>query len=207
MGGNVITSMVTIFYKTVLPEIIKRVRQLSASKKQVIIGVDGCGGSGKSTFADELSRSLGSVPVVRIDDFYKSSRERVRLIGSKSIGWQFDWQRLERDVLKPLNAGSEVNYQRYDWNMDCLADWCSIRALSLIIVEGIYTLRSELLMYYDLRLWIECPRDIRLRRGLERDGENARSQWEDDWMKEEDRYIELNSPHLQAHKIIQGMTV
>jgi uridine kinase len=197
--------MATIYYRTVLPEILNRVRQLSISKQLVLIGIDGCGGSGKSTFAAELSCSLGSVPVIHIDDFYKSSQERSRLTNPKPIGWQFDWQRLERDVLKPLNAGGEAIYQRYDWNMDRLADWRNIRTLSPIIIEGIYTLRPELSMYYDLRLWIECPRDIRLKRGLERDGDHARSQWEDDWMKEEDRYIASYNPHLQVHKIIQGM--
>jgi uridine kinase len=103
-----------------------------------------------------------------------------------------------------LNAGCEANYQRYDWKIDRLADWRKVHALSPIIFEGIYILRPELSMYYDLRLWIECPRDLRLKRGLERDGENARPQWEDDWMKEEDQYIASYNPHLQAHRIIQG---
>jgi uridine kinase len=197
--------MEIIYYKTVLPEILNRVHQLSTSKQLVLIGIDGCGGSGKSTFAAELSSSLGLVPVIHVDDFYKPSQERSRITSSQPVGWQFDWQRLERDVLKPLNAGGEANYQWYDWTLDCLADWRNIKALSPIILEGIYALRPELSMYYDLRLWIECPRDVRLQRGLERDGAHARSQWEDDWMKEEDRYIASYSPHLQAHTIIQGI--
>jgi len=198
--------MATIYYKTVFPEILNRVRQLSNLKQLVLIGIDGCGGSGKSTFAAELSISLGLVPVIHVDDFYKPSQERSRFTSSKPVGWQFDWQRLEREVLSPLKAGGDANYQRYDWKTDRLAEWRNIRALSPIILEGIYVLRPELSMYYDLRLWIECPRDIRLKRGLERDGEHARSQWEDDWMKEEDRYIVSYNPHLQAHKIIQGMS-
>ncbi|MFZ1978560.1 MAG: uridine kinase [Bacteroidota bacterium] len=198
--------MVTIFYKNVLSEILNQVHRLSTSKQRVLIGIDGCGGSGKSTFAAELSGSLGAAPVIHVDDFYKPSRERSRLSSSKFIGWQFDWRRLERDVLKPLITGGEANYQRYDWSMGCLAEWRNIRTLSHVIIEGIYTLKSELSMYYDLRLWIECPRDVRLKRGLDRDGEHARSLWEDDWMQEEDRYIALCHPHLQAHKIIQGMS-
>lgn len=204
-SAHVITKMETYYFKTVLPEILIRVHQLSALKHPVIIGIDGCGGSGKSTFAAELSSSLGLAPIIHFDDFYKPSRERSRSTVSEPVGWQFDWQRLEKDVLKPLLAGKEANYQRYDWTMDCLADWRNIHALLPIIIEGIYTLRSELSLYYDLRLWIECSRDVRLKRGLERDGERTRSQWEDDWMKEEDRYIALYNPHLQAHKIIQGM--
>ena len=199
--------MVTNYYKTVLPEILNRVRQLSVAKQLVLIGIDGCGGAGKSTFAAELSSSLGLAPVIHIDDFYKPSQDRSLITSSHPVGSQFDWQRLERDVLKPLHADGEANYQRYDWNMDCLSDWRNIRALSPIIVEGIYALRPELSMYYNLRLWIECPRDIRLKRGLERDGEHARSQWEDEWMKDEDRYVASCNPHLRAHKIIQGVSV
>ena len=157
--------------------------------------------------AAELSGSLGAAPVIHVDDFYRPSQERDRLSSSKSIGWQFDWQRLERDVFKPLNTGGEANYQRYDWSMDCLAEWRKIRTLSPVIIEGIYALRPELSVYYDLRLWIECPRDVRLKRGLERDGEHALALWEDVWMKEEDRYIAFYKPHLQAHKIIPGMSV
>jgi uridine kinase len=197
--------MANQYYKAVLSEVVNRVRQLSTSKQLVLIGIDGCGGSGKSTFATELSSSLESAPVIQMDDFYRPSQERTRLTNSKPVSWQFDWQRLEREVLFPLKAGGEANYQRYDWKMDRLAEWRNIQAILPVIVEGIYVLRSELAEYYDLRLWIECPREIRLKRGLERDGEQARSRWEDEWMKEEDRYVATYHPHLQAHKIIQGM--
>jgi uridine kinase len=197
--------MATTYYKTVLPDILNRVSELSIAKPVVFIGIDGCGASGKSTFAAELSSSLESVAVIHIDDFYKPSQERSRLTTSKAVGWQFDWQRLEREVLTPLKMGSEANYQQYNWKTDCLADWRNIRPLSVLIVEGIYTLMPELSRYFDLRLWIECPRDVRLKRRLKRDGELARSQWEDDWMKEEDKYVASYNPHLQAHKIIQGV--
>jgi len=193
------------YYKTVLPEILNRVSELSNAKPLVFIGIDGCGASGKSTFAAELSRSLESVEIIHFDYFYRSSLERSCFAGSKSVGWQFDWRRLEREVLTPLQMGSETNYLQYNWKTGCLADWRNIRPRSVIIVEGIYTLRPELSRYYDLRLWIECPRDERLKRGLKRDGELARAQWEDDWMKEEEKYVASCHPYLQAHKIIQGV--
>jgi uridine kinase len=194
------------FYESDVVDVINRVHEVSIKKKLVLVGIDGCGASGKSTFSAELSASLKSAAVISMDDFYKSSQARIRRSDPKPIGWQFDWQRLEKEVLTPLKTHGEAKYQRYNWNTDYLQEWRSIRAFSTIIIEGIYALRPELTEYYDLRLWIECPREERLKRGLERDGERARLQWED-WMKEEDRYIASCNPHLRAHKIIQGISV
>jgi uridine kinase len=195
------------YYKTVVFEVSNRVHELSTSKQFILIGIDGCGGSGKSTFAAELSESLEAAPIIQIDDFYKPSQERNRVIGPNSIGWQFDWQRLETEVLEPLTTRGYAQYQRYDWMTDRLTETRNIRAESTIIIEGVYALRPELISYYDVRLWIECTKEIRLQRGIERDGEHARSQWEDDWMKEEERYILTCSPQLHAEKIIYGIPV
>ncbi|MFD9627597.1 hypothetical protein [Peribacillus muralis] len=53
-----------------------------------------------------------------------------------------------------------------------------------------YSTRKELARHYDFTIWVECPRDQRLERGLERDGEEARQMWEHNWMIQEDYYVE-----------------
>lgn len=47
-------------------------------KKQstLIIGIDGCGGSDKSTFANKLKQECSNVTVVHMDDFYLPSSQR-----------------------------------------------------------------------------------------------------------------------------------
>jgi uridine kinase len=197
--------MLNHYYTTVVSEVSHQVRSLASSNQCLLIGIDGCGGSGKTTFAAELSESLHAAPIIHMDDFYKPSQERRCTTNSLSIGCQFDWQRLEKEVLASLTTRGYAHYQRYDWNTDRLGAMQYIRSDSPVLVEGIYVLRPELLSYYTIRLWIECPKEIRLQRGIERDGEQARSQWEDDWMKEEERYVLTHHPHLQADKIILGM--
>jgi uridine kinase len=49
--------------------------------------------------------------------------------------------------------------------------------------------RPELHDYYDLTIWVDTPVDVRLRRGVERDGEQARAKWLEEWIPEEDRYV------------------
>ena len=37
--------------------------------KTKLVSIDGCGGAGKSTFAEKLSRVLNNSPVIHTDDF------------------------------------------------------------------------------------------------------------------------------------------
>ena len=199
--------MTLSYYRTVVAEISGRVQELSRSRQVILIGIDGCGGSGKSTLARELSESMGVVPIVPHDDFYKPSEERRQPPEPHVPGWQFDWQRLEAEVLKTLRNNGIAHYRRYDWPTDRLAETRTIHANSAVIIEGVYTLRPELLSYYDLRCWVECPKEICLQRGIARDGEQIRGRWENDWRVEEEKYMRTCSPYLHADIIIEGTSV
>lgn len=122
----------------------------------------------------------------------------------EAIGGDFDWQRLRDQVLLPLKENRPGRYQRYDWAEGALAEWHTVSATGAVIVEGVYTLRLELTDLYDFKVWIECPREIRLARGLARDGEEARAVWEQDWMPKEDRYVETHRPGERADLRVNG---
>jgi uridine kinase len=55
-----------------------------------------------------------------------------------------------------------------------------------------------------VRVWVDAPRDVRLARGIARDGEEARSRWEDVWMPQEDRYVAQDDPIPSAHLVVDG---
>jgi hypothetical protein len=107
-------------------------------------------------------------------------------------------------VLVPLSAGQTAEYQCYDWAADALAEWQTVPVEPVVLVEGVYVLRRELRSLYDLTVWIECPRTMRLARGLARDGEQARALWEGAWMPKEDRYAAAHQPHLGADFVYRG---
>lgn len=120
-----------------------------------------------------------------------------------AIGADFDWQHLRDQVLLPLKQGRTAHYQRYDWGADALAEWHMVdRAERVVIVEGIYTLRHELRPLYDLALWVDCPRDVRLARGLARDGAGDCAVWEQRWMPAEDRYVAAHQPQQTADFVV-----
>jgi hypothetical protein len=75
-----------------------------------IVGIDGCGGAGKSQLATELRAALASrgrdISVVWMDDFYFPSPRRNGILAHDAVGSAFDWQRLRDEVLTPLRRGN-----------------------------------------------------------------------------------------------------
>jgi uridine kinase len=140
-----------------------------------------------------------------MDDFFIPSGDRPRgTHWEKPIGSDFDWQRLRSQVLEPIRKGQRARYEQYSWLRDELSSAVTIGPGWVVIIEGVYSNRRELSGLYDLRVWVECPRELRLTRGLERDGETARRRWEEDWMPSEDRYIQEHRPHESADIVVAG---
>lgn len=174
-------------------------RQLPRRQTTLLVAVDGCGGTGKSTFARMLARHGSNVSIVEVDDFYLPTTSRPASPGTtKTIAADLDWSRLAEQVLEPLQANEDGCYQRYDWVRDALAEFHTAPIGGTVIVEGVYSLLPELTNYYDFRVWLDTPYEIRLKRGLQRVGEEARERWVHDWMPAEQYYIETYHPHEQA---------
>ncbi|AWE07792.1 uridine kinase [Lysinibacillus sp. 2017] len=184
----------------------EKIKGNSNKQSTFLIGIDGCGGSGKSTFADKIKENFSDVTIVHMDDFYLPSSLIMNLEPTKKpIGADFDWIRLLNQVLEPLTQDSVGCYQRYDWETDSLAKWHTVPIGGIVIIEGVYTIRKELADKYDLKIWVNSPRNIRLSRGLERDGEEAREMWESNWMVSEDMYVAEHKPFERADLIVSGV--
>ncbi|BCC29901.1 uridine kinase family protein [Bacillus cereus] len=188
-----------------LNNILKRIQLKFAEQSLLIIGIDGCGGAGKSTLANKIKNKFSTVTIVHMDDFYLPSEQIVNEHPTnKSIGADFDWKRLLQDVLDPIRNGIEGCYKRYDWETDSLVESHTVPANGIVIIEGVYATRQELAEMYDLKIWVNCPRETRIKRGIARDGEVARDMWENNWMIAEDMYVESHKPHEFADVIIDG---
>lgn len=172
-------------------------------EKTLLIGIDGCGGAGKSTLADAL-RDIDkeNISIVHMDDFYKTEAQRRE--PNNSIGALWDCKRLKEQVLIPLKNNQDTHYQIYDWDLDELTEWKYITRGGIVIVEGCYSLMGGLDSYYDYKIWIDTPRNLRLRRGIERDGEMKRHLWENLWMPSEEEYIKCQHPMEKADWIVDG---
>lgn len=157
-----------------------------------IVAIDGGGGAGKSTLAALLGEALGHVPVVHTDDFAS---------WDNPLEW---WPRLIEQVLEPLSKGLAPRYQRYDWDEERLAEWITLDPPPRVLVlEGVSACRLAFEPYLSYRIWVETPRDLRLARGLARDGEDSSDLW-DDWMADEDAYAARENPRGRADLVGSG---
>lgn len=170
-----------------------------------LIGIDGLGGSGKTRFAEEIKILESSIEVVHLDDFYLPSINRpTSAKAQSSFGSNIDFKRVRTQVIEPLLADKDAYFKRYDWDTDTLAEIHVIPRRSTVIIDGVYALTPELIGMYNLKVWIDCTREIRLARGLNRDGIGQRNQWIREWMPAEDQYVQNYSPMLKADTIING---
>jgi uridine kinase len=173
--------------------VVERIWGIRRSKPgTVLVAIDGAGGAGKSTLAASIADQMEGSCIVCLDDFARPSVP----------GW--DQDRFRHQVLGPLLAGQDACYQRWDWPTDSGAEWHRVPAGSIVIIEGVSSTRSELAECWDLTIWVDTPRAIRLERGIQRDGEAMRSKWTDVWMPEEEAYIETQQPAERADIIVSG---
>jgi uridine kinase len=155
-------------------------------------GVDGGGGAGKTTFAARLANAAGGAPVVHTDDFASHD---------DALGW---WPRFREQVVEPLHAGETARFRPYDWVARRTGDVeMTVPAADLVVFEGVGAIRRAWRDDLALSIWVDCPRNLRLRRGIERDGEALRGFWQW-WMAAEDRYVEAEQPQRSADVVVDG---
>jgi uridine kinase len=156
------------------------------------VGIDGRAGSGKSTLARFVAARVAGAVVIAADDF----------AGPHVPEW--DWPRFRQQVVVPLQAGRRARYQRWEWQHAEPAGWCSVAPGGVVLVEGVSSTRSELEVPWALRVWVEAPRELRLRRALARDGAALLGQWRDVWMPSEEAYVARDNPVQRADLIVNG---
>ena len=154
-----------------------------------VVAIDGCGGSGKSSLAQLLSRDLGA-PVVHTDDF--ASWEN-------PVDW---WPELIDRVLEPLARGQAASYQPTSWGGPARTP-IVVEPADIVLLEGVTASRESFRPYLAYSIWVDTPAELRLHRGLERDGPAAIGDWRR-WMAEEERYVERERPADHADAILPG---
>ena len=157
-----------------------------------LIAVDGPGGAGKSTFAGRLAAALGGAQVIHTDDFVDRWDD--------ATGY---WERLRTQVLAPLLTGRPGRYQRYDWDLGGLAEWHDVPLAPAVVVEGVASARRAIAESLALAVWVATDPELRLRRGLERDGPDTLANWQT-WIAEENRHFAEDRTEERADLRVDG---
>lgn len=158
-----------------------------------LVCIDGPAGSGKTTLAARLGDVLGAT-VLHLDDLYEGW-----------TGLDGVFERLDDQVLTPLAAGRPGRFQRYDWEAGRFAEWRDLPVPEHLVVEGCGSAAGALGDRAVLVAWVEAPIDVRLARGLARDGEQMRAQWLR-WQALEDVHFARERTRDRAEVAVDGTT-
>lgn len=159
----------------------------------VWIGVDGFGGSGKTTFAARIADAVPRAFVVHIDDF--------------ACPWVAEWEfdRFRTELVGPLLEGRTARYQRFDWPSGTFAEWHQVEPGAVMVIEGVSSTRPETGVPWALTIWVETPREVRLQRALDRDGPELMPRWLDEWMPSEDAWAARARPLDWIDLVVPGV--
>jgi uridine kinase len=149
-------------------ELVARVEASPARLGAVrLVCIDGPAGSGKTTLAGRLATALGdAATLVHLEDLY--------------AGWSMTGAvaRLGAGVLRPLADGRAGAYHRYDWVAERFdSQPTPVPVRPVLLVEGCGSSPRRLDPWTALRIWVEAPAELRVARGLARDGHELAPQW------------------------------
>jgi uridine kinase len=153
-----------------------------------LVCIDGPAGSGKTTLALQVG-ALAGAPVVRMDDLYP--------------GWDglFEVDGEVLGILRPLAEGRAGSYRRFDWATHAYAETHRVEPTPLLVLEGVGSGNRAWQDLVTSLVWLEAPAEVRLARGLERDGEAERAHWLA-WMRDEDRLFAAEDTRARADIVL-----
>jgi uridine kinase len=147
----------------------------------VLVGIDGIDAAGKTTLADELVRPLEALRrhVVRasLDGFHNPRERRLARGEFSPEGYfhdSFDYAPLVDRFIKPAKTARHRTTLRaatFDVRTDREVDdiTVEIHARSIVLFDGIFLFRPELVSFWDYRIFVEIGFDTSLARGIARD--------------------------------------
>lgn len=156
-----------------------------------LVCVDGPAGSGKTTLAAAVAALRPGTPVVHMDDLYDGWDGLPRL-GEQLAG-----------LLRPIAHGEPGRYRRFDWHAGRYAETHTVAPGPLLVLEGVGAGSRAHADLTTLLAWVSAPADLRLRRGLERDGAAMAARWRQ-WMVDEDAHFAADGTNDRADLLVDG---
>lgn len=187
----------------------------------VRVAIDGRPAAGKTTLADELAVVLRARhrEVIRatIEGFLLPRSERYRRGEDSPEGCyhdSFDFDALHRVLLDPLGPHGDRRFQQavYDRDTDtALAKPITTAAADAVLLfDGVFLLRPELIERWDLRLFVSASFEETLDRARIRDGASLRSvarieqRFRDRYLPSQQHYFDTVRPTDLAHVVVHN---
>ncbi len=156
-----------------------------------VILVDGPAGSGKTTLAARLGDRLGA-QVLHADDMYEGWTGLATLSDT-----------LVHGVLEPLARAEAGGFERWDWATSARAERIDVPPTDALVIEGVGVAQAAARPFASLTVYVDAPWELRLARGIARDGEALRPEWEA-WQAAEEAFLVHERTREAADFLING---
>ena len=130
-----------------------------------LICVDGPAGSGKTTLSAAIESAAPDAYVVHCDELLQGWAGLPGLAATVA------------DLLRPLAAGRTSHWTRWDWATSQWAESHPVEPGGLLVLEGVGSWSPDIADLVGALVWVEAGPDLRLDRGMARDGEGMREHW------------------------------
>lgn len=197
-----------------IEELLYRYKIRTVKNRPLIVAVDGLGGAGKTTLVKNIENELKNIctiSVIHIDDHIEENNERYNTGYDEWYEYyylQWNIEKIRDDLLKKIhNNYTELILPFYDKFYDrTTLNKITIASDSIVLVEGVFLQRKEWKIYYDYTIFVDCPREIRYERVINRDlyiGDyQARlNKYKKRYWLGEEYYLRTENPTKKADKI------
>ena len=198
-----------------LAELIQAIRL----SHPIRVGIDGVDCSGKTTLADELAsiiRDCGREVIrVSIDRFHNKREYRYKQGELSPKGFYedtFNNDAIISCVLSPLGPDGDLHFCKgqFDFisNSRKVEDWTKVSPNSIILFDGIFLHRPELIDYWDFTIFVDVDFAETVRRAKVRDqylfgsAEDVEIRYLNRYVPGQRIYLELVNPLSKANVIM-----
>lgn len=175
-----------------------------------LILVDGPAGAGKTTLAGEIVRALGGEPSAGPGTFDPGRPTPddavVQTLHSDDMyeGWAglatLDRVLADR-ILAPLAQDRPGSFRMWDWAASARTHLITVPPRPFLVIEGVGVGSRAARAHASCVVYVEAPAELCLVRGLARDGEGMRAEWER-WQASERAHLDASGVRAAADMVV-----
>lgn len=199
----------------VIQALLSHYQQHHLKHRPFIVGIDGLGGSGKTTLSRSLKQELMlakcDTVILHMDDYIVEKGDRY---GTGSEEWyeyyalQWNIEQLRKELFQRLHGGCDsITLPFYESSTDSVVSkTIHLDGVRMVLIEGVFLQRKEWRNFFDYMIFLDCPPELRTEKVIGRDiylgDEQARvEKYKRRYWLAEDHYLLHENPAGQADYI------